>query len=179
MYPRAVSAIPIDLKHPYRYQRVRLTLEGARQVRLADTGTPQGSWHNAFMNCLAGVSFQGEIEWTHNIDDATHCIALHSLTHANDAVLLLTTFALELNHLVGWFDGFEQCYGETVAQTILRDAYLKDCNFPVEGYVAPWKRGWSLVLANIDTSLIDGVRNQLPTTVAQYNHPSMLEGQAV
>ena len=179
MYPRAVSAMPIDLKHPLRYQRVRLTLDGARQVRLADANAPKGSWHNAFMNCLSSVSFQGEIEWTYNIDDATRCIALHSLTHPNDAVLLLTTFALELNHLVGWFDSFEQCYGETVAQTLLRDAYLKDCDFPVVGYVAPEKRGWTLVLANLDTLLLDEVRNQLPPTVAHYMHPSMLEGQAV
>jgi len=179
MYPRAVSAIPIDLKHPYRYQRVRLTLEGARQVRLADTGTPQGSWYTAFMNCLGSVNFQGEIEWSHSIDERTQCVALHSLSHPNDAVLLLTTFALELNHLVGWFDSFEQCYGETVAQTLLRDAYLEDCDYPVVGYVEPHKRGWTLVLANLDTLLIDNVRHELPSTLSQYNHPSMLEGQDV
>ena len=103
MYPRAISAIPIDLKHPHRYRRVRLTLDGARQVRLADTGTPQGSWYSAFMGSLGSVNFQGTIEWTYNIDGETNCVALHSLSHPNDAVVVLTTFALELNHLVGWF----------------------------------------------------------------------------
>ena len=179
MYPRTQSAMAIDLKHPYRYRRVRLTLEGAQRVRLADTGTPEGSWYSAFMNCLGSVNFQGEIEWTYNIDNETQCVALHSLSHPNDAVVVLTTFALELNHLIGWFDSFEQCYGETVAQTLLRDAYLKDCEFPVTGYVEPWKRGWTLVLANLDTLLIDNVRHNLPSTLSQYNHPTMLEGQDV
>ena len=171
MYPRTQSAMAIDLKHPYRYRRVRLTLEGAQRVRLADTGTPEGSWYSAFMNCLGSVNFQGEIEWTYNIDNETQCVALHSLSHPNDAVVVLTTFALELNHLIGWFDSFEQCYGETVAQTLLRDAYLKDCEYPVTGYVEPTKRGWTLVLANLDTSLINSVRHQLPTTLAQYFDP--------
>ena len=177
MYTQTVSAI--DLKHPLRYHRVRLVLEGSQQVSLHDTNAPIGAWHTAFMNCLASINFQGEIEWTHNIDERTQCVALHSLSHPNDAVLLLTTFALELNHLIGWFDSFEQCYGETVAQTLLRDAYLKDCDYPVVGYVEPHKRGWTLVLANLDTLLINDVRHELPSTLSQYNHPSMYEGQDV
>ena len=179
MYARTQSAMAIDLKHPYRYRRVRLTLEGAQRVRLADTGTPEGSWYSAFMNCLGSVNFQGEIEWTYNIDNETQCVALHSLSHPNDAVVVLTTFALELNHLIGWFDSFEQCYGETVAQTLLRDAYLKDCEYPVTGYVEPTKRGWTLVLGNLDTALLNNVRHNLPSTLSQYNHPTMLEGQDV
>jgi hypothetical protein len=167
----------LDPNNLLRYQRVRLHAN-ARTVTTTDVRTGDSNWHNAFMSALGTTNFNGEVDWVYGYDNDKVCLALHSLSHADVAVQVLTTLVLECNMVIGWFDMYEVAYGETMAATLLRNCILVDREFRVD-YTSDSKTGWTLAFTNIDTSAIVGVRHQLPVHVAQWLNPEALEGQAV
>jgi len=167
----------LDPTNPLRYQRVRLHAS-ARTVRTTDVQTGESNWHSAFMSALATTNFNGEVDWTYSYDTDKVCLALHSLSHTDIAVQVLTTLVLECNQVIGWYDNYEQAYGETMAATLMRNCILVDREFRVD-YNSESKMGWTLAFTNIDTSAIVNVRHELPVFVEQWLNPTALDGQFV
>ena len=167
----------LDPTHPLRYQRVRLHAL-TRNVTTTDVQTGESNWHNAFFSALGTTNFDGKVDWTYSYDTDKVCLALHSLSHADIAVQVLTTLVLECNQVIGWYDSYERAYGETMAATLCRNCILIDREFRVD-WTDDSKTGWTLAFTNIDTTAIVNVRHALPTTVEQWLDPTALEGQAV
>lgn len=158
----------INPLHPRMYQRVQLIQSSPDGLQIVGvTWDNNEYWFNAFMGMLSSVNFTGEIDWTHEQSEHTYCLSIRNLSHVDSAVHIISTIALELSNTTAtWADKFQEVFGETVAQTLLRDAYMKDVDYNFDGVV---KRGWQLVFPNIDTGLLDGVRHMLPRTLTDYN----------
>lgn len=153
--------------HPRMHQRVQLRLSGIDELAIDSANYDNNYWYNAFMEMLASTNFTGEIEWTYEHDEHQYCLSLCNLSHVDSAVHIITTAALDLSGTGGWMQDFYQSYGDTVAQALLRDAYMKDVDYNIDGVI---KRGWRLVFPNIDTSLFNSVRNTVPRNLAHYNN---------
>jgi len=152
--------------HPRMYQKVRLQCSGTDGLVIEGASYDSNYWYGSFMGMLASVNFTGEIEWTYEHTENNYCLALRNLSHVDSAVHIITTIALELSANNSWMQFFKESFGETVAQTLLRDAYMKDVDYNFDGVI---KRGWQLVFPNIDTSLVNSVRNMVPRSLSQYN----------
>jgi len=153
--------------HPRMHQKVQLRLSGIDELAIDSANYDNNYWYNAFMQMLASTNFTGEIEWTYEHNENQYCLSLRNLSHVDSAVHIITTAVLDLSGTGGWMQDFLQSYGETVAQTLLRDAYMKDVDYNFDGVI---KRGWQLVFPNIDTSLFNSVRNAVPRSITHYNN---------
>lgn len=167
----------IDPNNALRYSPVRLHAR-ARTVTTTDVLVTGSGWHNAFFSALGTTNFDGKVDWTYSYEEGKVCLALHSLSHADVAVQVLTTLVLECNQVIGWFDYYEQAYGETMAATLCRNCVLIDKEFRVE-WKDESKTGWTLAFTNIDTTAIVNARHALPTTVEEWLAPLPIEGQAI
>lgn len=158
----------INPLHLRQYQRVQLIQSSPDGLQVAGVSWDNNEyWYNAFMGMLSSVNFTGEIEWTYEHSEHTYCLSIRNLSHVDSAVHIVSTIALELSNTTAmWAGEFHRVFGETVAQTLLRDAYMKDVDYYFDGVV---KRGWQLVFPNIDTGLVQGVRHMLPRTLSDYN----------
>jgi hypothetical protein len=155
--------------HPRMYQRLQLQPNTAGAVAIEDAHWDSNhTWYSAFIGVLSSVNFNGEIEWTYEHTEHDYCLSIRNLSHVDSAVHIVSTIALELTDVVDrtWNYQFVQTFGESVAQVLLRDSYLKDVDYYFDGVV---KRGWQLVFPNIDTTLLTGVRHALPRTLADNN----------
>lgn len=161
----------IDPARPLRLQRVRLHTTDGRDASLLDIKYPTSCWQDAFLSSLGTTNFDGKVDWLYSVGDGMYCLALHSLNHPDIAVQILTTLVLECNKVIGWYDLYEQTYGETMAATLCRDCILVDNDFRSD-IADDSKIGWTLAFTNIDTTAIAGVVQQLPTTVEQWLHPT-------
>ena len=173
----ATTQRAIDPDNALRYQRVRLHAR-ARTVTTTDVLVTDSNWHNAFFSALGTTNFNGTVDWTYSYDEGKVCLALHSLSHADVAVQVLTTLVLECNQVISWFDKYETVYGETMAATLCRDCVLIDKEFRVQ-WSEDSKTGWTLAFTNIDTTAIVNARHALPTTVEEWLNPLPLEGQTI
>ena len=128
------------------------------------------AWFKYFMSHLASIGYSGAIDWTFQWDGQNSCVSLHELSHADSAVHVITSIALDNNLMYvndGWlYAWWSQRSGnsgnEHVGQTMLKGSYLIDMEY------AGGKRGWRFVMPLLNTNAIRPYRHQLPATVEQW-----------
>lgn len=124
------------------------------------------AWFRYFMSHLASIGYSGAIDWTFQWSGQNSCVSLHELSHADSAVHVITSIALDANLMYandGWVYAWSaQRNGEHVGQTMLKGSYLMDMEY------AGGKRGWRFVMPLLNTNYIQGYRHQLPATVEQW-----------
>lgn len=137
----------------------------ARRVHIPICGGSGGHWFTYFMGHLASIGYSGAIDWTFQWDGTNSCVALHELAHADSAVHVITSIALD-NEMMrgndGWVYAWWSQRNEHPAQTMLKGSFLMD-----EEY-AGGKRGWRFVMPLLCTNHIRIYRHQLPATVEQW-----------
>lgn len=134
------------------------------------------AWFTYFMGHLASIGYSGSIDWTFQWDGQNSCVALHELAHADNAIAVITSIALD-NEMMrgndGWVYAWWASRNEHPAQTMLKGAYLMDMEY------AGWKRGWRFVMPLLNTNSIQPYRHQLPTTVEQWQQQTPTAEQVV
>jgi len=121
------------------------------------------------MGHLASIGFNGDIDWCFEWDTDKHCVALQELSHADNAVALVTSIALDhrlMHHNDGWAYTWLTQFGMSCGQTMLKGAYLMDATFEVGDMR---KTGWRLVMPMLNTSSMSNVMHHLPRNVAAWN----------
>lgn len=137
----------------------------AREVHIPICGGNGKAWFRYFMSHLASIGYSGAIDWGFQWDGTNSCVALHELSHADSAVHVITSIALDNNLMHvndGWLYAWWSQRNEHVGQTMLKGSFLMD-----EEY-AGGKRGWRFVMPLLCTNHIRIYRHQLPATVEQW-----------
>ena len=137
----------------------------ARKVHVPILGGEGEAWFTYFMGHLASIGYNGAIDWSFQWDGTNSCVSLHELSHADCAVHVITSIALDAKLMHGNYDWVYSWYvsrNEHPATTMLKGSYLMDMEY------AGGKRGWRYVMPLLNTNAIQGYRHQLPATVAQW-----------
>lgn len=123
------------------------------------------AWFTYFMSHLASIGYSGAIDWTFQWSGQNSCVSLHELSHADSAIHIITSIALDKEMMRGndgWVYAWWSQRREHPAQTMLKGSYLMDMEY------AGGKRGWRFVMPLLNTNHIQAYRHQLPATVEQW-----------
>ena len=148
-----------------------------RAVMLAYNGTRnevqidaiRGAWYQHFMGHLASIGFNGDIDWCYEWTNGRTCVALQELSHADNAVALVTSIALDktmMHDNDGWLYTWYVRHRTHCARTMLMGSYLMDATFGVAGIQ---KNGWRFVMPMLDTTVMSNTAHRLPRNVAAWN----------
>lgn len=143
------------------------------RVHVPICGGQGEAWFAYFMGHLASIGYSGAIDWTFQWDGRNSCVALHELAHADNAIHVVTSLALDhtLNDNDGWAYSWWTQRNERPAQTMLKGSFLMDMEY------AGGKRGWRYVMPLLCTNAIQGYRHQLPATVEQWQQQTPVAEQ--
>ncbi len=147
---------------------VALTYKAEHNEVHAEAGV-RGAWYNYLMGHLASIGFNGDIDWCYEWTDGQHCIALEELSHADNAIHLATSIALDTTLMHGndgWQYSWYVNHRTHCARTMLMGSYLMDATFAVAGIQ---KNGWRFVMPMLNTNAIHNTMHRLPRSVAAWN----------